>query len=39
METTITPSPGLIFYSFLLIGGCIVVVVAYFYRKKQDRDR
>jgi hypothetical protein len=38
MDTTITASPGLIFYSFLLIGGCLVVVWAYFYRKRQDRE-
>jgi hypothetical protein len=38
METTISPTPGLIFYSFLLIGGIVVVIIAYFYRKRQDRE-
>lgn len=37
METTITPSPGVIFYSILLIGGCLVVVLAYFYRKRMNK--
>lgn len=37
MDTTITLTPGLLMYAFLLIGGCIVVVIAYFYRKRQDK--
>ena len=35
----ITPTPGLLFYSFLTIGSIIVVIIAYFYRKRKDRDQ